>query len=368
MLTSAMKQVEKQRNNFVNFETFSLFTVLLANQAKLFLQNVSVTSRKNPETQTNWYVITRDFEFREIQEKIMKFKSPNNVKIILLKFSGKDDSKNKIRYPSHLLASVEHGKMLDQGISYLSDFVNHIFIIEADFLMLQECWQTKIRKLHKIHFSNLNIIGTSYDYASLKDSLWIPAAHFLSIKLPLKNKFSFAPKLDHKPALLRANPSRRELRKYCNQKFETGYRMHRKKIGNTLSKLRIWVIYLFIRHNDIRGVCTNIQMLDLLSQSRQRNGIIFDHLYTKRMKKARNIILNSEKWYLSFDLVVRKLAFDNSLRISTKKDVKLSYLSEFEMLTYSGEICAIHFRNNRNQLDEEFLVGSMEESLHYYSN
>lgn len=323
---------------------FTILTILLADQWKLIEKNILLTAQLNQDRIIEWYIGCRKVEKGEINNKLVSMEKPINVKTHLLNLPETKENNSSLAY-LNCKASREHSIMLDESINLMAQTTKHCFLVEADFFIFQNDWLNRIKTLHRSEFKNLKVIGTSYDYGKLKDSLFTPAAHFLSIYLPLPKKFTFSPKKYINPLPLNQCNNVLKLSKACKRNVETGFKLKKNNMKHQSKLLRLYLQFLLLqRAKD--SICTNANILDQLTKLRRSQGIIFDHAYSRRMKKANKIIMNCRYWFLSVNIISRKVAIDDSIQKTTKKQIAYSFDSNFELLTYNNEIYAVHFRRN----------------------
>ncbi len=308
-------------------------------------ENLKLTSELNTDSNYVWTLVTKKENGEELRKII-----ENNLGIRQFKYhvievdQTEIDSSFADKRNSHL-PSYEHAYLLDIAILRIKDKASHIFVVEPDFFLLKKEWINYLNKIHYRDYSANTFIGTSWDPSILKDSMELPAPHFLSIKLPVPSSFSFTPSLNKRASQKEAK-NLRKLSKISRQNVETGYLMYKNTIAIRSIYCRIYFKALQVSTFSRSKLFNYEEIMNLYRLLRIKQGILFEHSYSKRMKKRRKYLVDFSalKYYPS--LVLRIISFDYSEKISKKRYVDLSYFSNHQFLLLGSTLIAIHCRKN----------------------
>ena len=325
-------------------------------QIHLLIENMKNVIRLNPNRKIEWLVVSKIDVLKKFDNIFKKQTFAHLINVsnlelmdVAIKYRGR---LNWIRYKP----SYEHAAGLDLAMAHISPKKSHTFIIDPDFFILMPEWLSRIKGIHLSEFKKMKFLGTSWDCSALKDSIFVPAPHFVSIKLPLDKKFSFNPKLTKRRMIIDGNVSTFLLTKNSKQNNETGYRM----INSAVFRRKyhyLWLKWLLFKlRNKISDRSIPSDYWREFTTYRNNLGILFEHVYTSRMAKVKRVLQKKKmRWFLP-SLAHRIIAIENSLEVSTKEQISTAFHSGIEYLSLNREIVAFHLRSqgpNKDWRDHE---------------
>lgn len=320
--------------------TFML-SVLMPQDLSIFKLNVKATIKLNMEKKIIWIIAYRanrcEVEKLQRELKDLRLNFSSKMRFIVYGLESSTDVSNQLHEHSY-----EHGYLINYAIKQTKLESGNLIVIDPDFVFFKSNWINNIIEYYNLNFDFL--AGTSWDPARLKDCIDFPAPHFMILPTHRSAKLDFTPK--NKKRVILNSKSWINYFRWINQRIETGSKLQaRNKI------LMIWIykfeicVYFYLNYlfpnssfSSLNYLFSKIKKLQLYS------GVLLEHSYSKRAKKAIKIITQVKFWYLNPNAIYRYLILlrgkSEFLNVSAE-----FFNSDLEFLNLNGEKVAVHARS-----------------------
>lgn len=325
---------------------YSLISVVTENDIDILQTNIKYTRMLNKGKDINWILVcnNKNQTFLNMKKSILSFDTSKNDKIEFIEFKFSVP----VNVEAGLFPSFEHAQGIHTAIKANYFISDKFVIIDPDFIMIMDNWLENL-DAYMVR-GKKQIIGTSWDPAAVKDWIDFPAPHFQMISCEIMSQLDYTPSnLPRKKFSEISQSNTFEFNKFASHRFETGYIMRDKfsKLTNKIFDILVLMIYVLTKRIPIINEYVSEKILNLVPNILAKHGIIFQHLYSIRMKKAIRKIKSYKFWFIFPQLLFRFLILEYSNKYLKNLEVD-SYVSKMEFLAFDNKLAAIHARGARN--------------------